>query len=195
MSKRDAKRLADFHLWTAVAETVDPLRPKRLLKLGSGPLPLPITKPEKPAPPAPMKAKAARLAIPAMPSYQSRHNGKSEAGHGLEPRLHRKVARGRIEIDGTIDLHGMRQTEAHQALHRFINARLARGDRTLLVITGKGIKRVDDFETSFIERGILRTMLPIWLSEPGIAPLIAGYNIAAQGHGGEGAYYVRLRRS
>ena len=40
MSKRDPRRLPhDFHLWTAVAATVDPLRRKRLLKFG--PLPLP----------------------------------------------------------------------------------------------------------------------------------------------------------
>ncbi|MEO5805364.1 Smr/MutS family protein [Devosia sp.] len=194
MSKRDPRRLHDFHLWTAVAETVDPLRPKRLMKLAIGPLPLPEPVDKRPSPPAPLKKKAAKPAS-TMPSYQARHNGKAEPGHGIEPRLNRKVARGRIEIDGTIDLHGMRQAEAHQALHRFINARVARGDRTLLVITGKGGRaKLDDFETSFLERGILRAMLPTWLSEPGIAPMIAGWNFAAQGHGGEGAYYVRLRR-
>ena len=32
------------------------------------------------------------------------------------------------------------------------------------------------------------------LSEPTLAPLIAGWDVSAQGHGGEGAYYVRLRR-
>lgn len=193
MSKRDAKRLPDFHLWTAVAETVDPLHRPRLLKLGHGPLPMPEPA-SKPAPPGPMKAKALRPMVPVMPSYQARPPAKTEPGHGIEPRLRRKVVRGRIEIDGTIDLHGMRQAEAHQALNRFINARAARGDRTLLVITGKGVRKTDDYATTFIERGILRTMLPLWLSEPGLAPLIAGWNVAAQSHGGEGAYYVRLRR-
>ncbi len=38
-------------------------------------------------------------------------------------------------------------------------------------------------------------MLPIWLSEPSLAPLIAGWDTSAQNHGGEGAFYVRLRRS
>ena len=67
-----------------------------------------------------------------------------------------------------------------------------RGDRTLLVITGKGLKKTDDLR--ILDRGVLRAMLPIWLAEPALAPYIAGYDSAAQGHGGEGAFYVRLRR-
>jgi DNA-nicking Smr family endonuclease len=103
--------------------------------------------------------------------------------------------RGQIEIDGTLDLHGMRQAEAHRALGRFVAARSARGDRTILVITGKGLKKVDGDAARIIEKGVLRAMLPVWLSEPALAPMIAGWSPAAQGHGGEGAFYVRLRRS
>jgi DNA-nicking Smr family endonuclease len=112
----------------------------------------------------------------------------------IEPKLRRKLMRGRIDIDGTLDLHGMRQTEARSALIRFLTARYARGDRTILVITGKGLKKVDGDGTRIVERGVLRAMLPAWLAEPVLAPLIAGWDSAAQGHGGEGAFYVRLRR-
>jgi DNA-nicking Smr family endonuclease len=38
-------------------------------------------------------------------------------------------------------------------------------------------------------------MLPIWLSERALAPLVSGWSTAARGHGGEGAWYVRLRRA
>ena len=88
----------------------------------------------------------------------------------------------------------MRQDEAYAALTRFLAARLARGDRTVLVITGKGLKKVNGDPTSIVERGVLRTMLPIWLSSPELIPLVAGWDQAAQAHGGEGAWYVRLRR-
>ena len=37
-------------------------------------------------------------------------------------------------------------------------------------------------------------MLPIWLNSPELRPLVAGWDQSAQGHGGEGAWYVRLRR-
>jgi len=116
-------------------------------------------------------------------------------GHGIEPNLRRKLQRGHIEIDGTLDLHGMRQVEAHAALQRFIHARVARGDRTVLVITGKGLKKLDRDAAVIVEAGVLRSMLPIWLSEPGLAPMVAGWDPAAQSHGGEGAFYVRLRRA
>jgi DNA-nicking Smr family endonuclease len=107
--------------------------------------------------------------------------------------MKKRLQRGRLEIDGTIDLHGMRQVEARAALGRFIHARVARGDRTILVITGKGLKKLERDAATIVEAGVLRTMLPIWLSEPGLAPLVAGWDAAAQHHGGDGAFYVRLR--
>jgi DNA-nicking Smr family endonuclease len=145
-----------------------------------------------PSAPPPRERKAAP--VRPMPSYQARNHPPRAPGHGIEPNLKRKLQRGRIDIDGTIDLHGMRQAEAHAALSRFVHARAARGDRTILVITGKGLKKLGRDAATIIDTGVLRTMLPIWLGEPALAPLVAGWDAAAQGHGGEGAFYVRLRR-
>ena len=129
-----------------------------------------------------------------MPAYQSAEMpGRQEVGV-IEPRLRQKLGRGRISIDGRLDLHGMRQDEAYGALTRFLSARVARGDRTVLVITGKGLKKVNGDPTTIVERGVLRTMLPIWLSSPELIPMVAGWDQASQAHGGEGAWYVRLRR-
>lgn len=191
MAKRrsDGKgQLPDWHLWLEVSQTVVPLRPQRppgaLVNLDSEPLPIPV-------PPVP---KPHRL-FPAMAPYQSDGRpGRKTPRAGIEPNLKQRLQRGREEIDGTIDLHGMRQVEAHAALTRFIHARSARGDRTLLVITGKGLKKLGDDAAVIVERGVLRAMLPVWLSEPNLAPLVAGWDTAAQGHGGDGAFYVRLRR-
>lgn len=190
MAKRrsDGKgQLPDWHLWLEVRQTVSPLRPQRpIVNLESEPLPLPK------AAPAP-RQKPHRLA-PVMPPYQSDGRPQKRPRAGIEPNLRQRLQRGREEIDGTIDLHGMRQVEAHAALTRFIHARSARGDRTLLVITGKGLKKLEDDAAVIVQRGVLRSMLPIWLSEPNLAPLVAGWDVAAQGHGGDGAFYVRLRR-
>ena len=196
MSKRDPKRLPhDFHLWTVVAATVDPLRRKGLLKLGTGPLPMPVEEAPQPtaAPPTPPKRQAPRKAF--LPPYQAPLPSAPTPVKAVEPSIHKKLSRGRIEIDGTIDLHGMTQNEARGALHRYLQARWSRGDRTVLVITGKGLKTDNDYVAAMSERGILRTMLPIWLSEPSLAPLVSGWSTAARGHGGEGAWYVRLRRA
>jgi DNA-nicking Smr family endonuclease len=196
MSKRDPRRLPhDFHLWTAVASTVDPLRRKGLLKFGSVPLPLP---PEEPAP-VTVSSKAPPRRQPAhkpfLPPYQAPLPSAALPAKAVDPAIRRKVTRGRIDIDGRIDLHGMTQTEARSALHGFIHARFNRGDRTVLVITGKGAKTDSDYIAAMTERGVLRTMLPIWLNEPSLAPMVSGWSVAARGHGGEGAWYVRLRRA
>lgn len=191
MSKRDPKRLPhDFHLWTAVASTIDPLRRKGLLKLG--PLPLPVDEPAAPVIKAPPSRQTPRK--PFLPPYQAPLPSASLPEKAVDPSIRKKLGRGRIEIDGTIDLHGMTQNEARGALLRYLHARVGRGDRTILVITGKGLKTDNDYIAAMSERGILRTMLPIWLSEPSLAPLVSGWSVAARGHGGEGAWYVRLRR-
>ena len=175
--------LADFHLWTEVADTVLPLRPRRRTRLKAA-LPLPPS-----IPPVPKASK-----IIAMPSYQSPEIPRMQLPGVIEPRLRQKLGRGRVPIDGTLDLHGMRQDEAFAALHRYLYSRSARGDRTILVITGKGLKKINGDPTTIVERGVLRTMLPIWLNSPELSPLVAGWDQSAQGHGGEGAWYVRLRR-
>ena len=190
MSKRrNGPLVPDWQLWIEVKKTVAPLRPL-FEALEAAPLPLPT----KPAPPAPRVVKPSSHSlfrpIPVMPL--ARQPGPGE--RPLEPRIRRRVGRGQIEIDGTIDLHGMRQLEAEGALKRFIHARVARGDRTVLVITGKGLKKLGDDAAIIIEAGVLRSRLPGWLASHDIAPLVAGWSVAAQNHGGDGAFYVRLKR-
>ena len=175
--------LPDFHLWTEVAGTLLPLRPRRRVRL-KAPLPLPPA--EQPLPKA--------HKIIAMPPYQSAQSPGAPPVGAIEPKLRQKLGRGRVPIDGTLDLHGMRQDEAYAALNRYLTARAARGDRTILVITGKGLKKVNGDPTTIVERGVLRTMLPSWLNSPELRPLVAGWDQSAQGHGGEGAWYVRLKR-
>jgi len=181
--------IPDFHLWHDVAETVLPLKPRRTRrKLVNASIEAPLPLPPAVAP-APKRAK-----IITMPPYQSPQTPGRPPSGVIEPRLRQKLGRGRVPIDGTLDLHGMRQDEAFLALIRYVRARSAKGDRTILVITGKGLKKVNGDPTTIVERGVLRTMLPIWLNSPELAPLVAGWDQSAQGHGGEGAWYVRLRR-
>jgi DNA-nicking Smr family endonuclease len=181
-------KLSDWHLWADVARTVTPLHP-------GVPEPFVLDEPVKP------QAKT-QVALPRDWTIGSAAAGTSAAfpppgkpkpaERGIEPNVRRKVTRGRISLDGTIDLHGLRQDEARAALARFLQARARRGDRTVLVITGKGLQSPDP--AALVERGVLRTMLPFWLNGPELAPLIAGWSQAAQHHGGGGAYYVRLKR-
>ncbi len=184
----DRPAVPDFHLWREVAETVRPLR-----RVRSKPSPRhAAAAPPHPDASAPRPNKSVAVA---MPAYRPDGRPGRPPGHGIEPGMKKRLQRGTLGIDAVLDLHGMRQAEARAALARFIHACVARGDRTILVITGKGLKKLDRHAATIVEAGVLRSMLPIWLSEPALAPMIAGWDPAAQIHGGEGACYVRLRRS
>jgi DNA-nicking Smr family endonuclease len=107
----------------------------------------------------------------------------------LERRMRQRVSRGQAPIQGIIDLHGMRQDEAHRALLNFISRKHHEGATVVIVVTGKGGVTTDR------ERGVLKRMVPHWLADPGMRRCVLGYEEAAQHHGGGGALYVRLRRN
>ena len=144
--------------------------------------------PKKPAAVAPSRPSASKVTLPP----------PAPAPIALERRKARKLSSGRIDIDGRIDLHGMRQSEAHEALRRFLKRGYADGKRWVLVITGKGAPARTSLdertERDGIERGVLRRNVPRWLAEPELAGIVIGFTTAAINHGGEGALYVHLRK-
>lgn len=111
----------------------------------------------------------------------------------LERRQMRDLRRGIDSIDARIDLHGMRQNEAHFALLGFLRRAQADGARVVLVVTGKGNTAVA-FADPFNERGVLRRLVPEWLGLAEMRSVVLGFSSASREHGGEGALYVRLRR-
>jgi DNA-nicking Smr family endonuclease len=114
----------------------------------------------------------------------------------LERRLKRELARGRSAIDQSIDLHGMTQAQAHQALRGFLLFAQGQGDRLVLVVTGKGALKARGGEPfGFDEPGVLRRIVPHWLHAPDLRAVVLGFEEAGRAHGGSGALYVRLRRS
>ncbi|KQZ15078.1 MULTISPECIES: Smr/MutS family protein [unclassified Mesorhizobium] len=103
-----------------------------------------------------------------------------------EPTLD-KLAKGRLPIEGRVDLHGLRQDEAYSLLHSFLLRAQAGGVRYVLVITGKGSSSGGD--------GVLRRSVPAWLSTPAFRTVVSSHDHAARHHGGGGALYVRLRKT
>ena len=108
----------------------------------------------------------------------------------------RKIRGGRVDIEARVDLHGMRQHEAHVALRRFLIRCQSRGLRYVLIITGKG-KGLDSAAAHVgeadRERGVLKRNVPRWLEEPDLRAIVVSFTTAAIQHGGEGAIYVHLR--
>jgi DNA-nicking Smr family endonuclease len=106
--------------------------------------------------------------------------------HTLDRPTLEKLSRGKLPIEGRVDLHGMTQSEAHALLLSFLRRAHASGVRYVLVITGKGFSSGGD--------GILRRQVPAWLSTPPFRALVSSHDLATRRHGGEGALYVRLRK-
>jgi DNA-nicking Smr family endonuclease len=121
-------------------------------------------------------------------AYQAPPQSKPPPGchQPLERPVKRKIAKGRLDLEARIDLHGMFQDEAHGLLHAFIQRAHDRGLRHVLVITGKGASMGSD--------GALKRFVPMWFGKPEFRHLISSWETAAPNHGGEGALYVRLAR-
>ncbi|MFO1038922.1 MAG: Smr/MutS family protein [Geminicoccaceae bacterium] len=102
----------------------------------------------------------------------------------LDRRTWQRLRRGLYPIDSRLDLHGLTQVEAHDRLDSFLAAAQSRGNRCVLVITGRGVRT----------GGTLREMTPRWLDVPPNRARVIAYAQAQLHHGGEGAIYVLLRR-
>jgi DNA-nicking Smr family endonuclease len=152
-------------LWRRVAETARPLP-------GKTPPELPATsetpKRDKPTASPPRHAHSPRT-LPKPPP--------APADRGEEKR----VRRGKLDIDARLDLHGFTQDRARAALLDFIISERSQGARVVLAITGKS--------------GVLRVRLGDWLAAPDFRIHLAGYAEAHRRHGGEGAWYVFLKRA
>jgi DNA-nicking Smr family endonuclease len=170
-------RPEETRLWAAVAATV---------RLAPGQAPPAI---EDAAAPTrqrspPTAVGAAKPPAPATGKAPPKPHQPYAAPQTIEPRRKRRIVRGRDEIAGRLDLHGLDQDRARQALHDFLLRAHDDGARAVLVITGKG--RMGD--------GVLRRRAPEWLAEPALRPIVAGLSQAERHHGGEGALYIALKR-
>lgn len=119
---------------------------------------------------------------------------EGRGGKGLDRRTHARMRQGRLPIEGRLDLHGMTQDEAHARLVHFIISAHRADKRALLVITGKGGASPGPRDPLERPQGILRRMLPRWLQCPPLDGIVVDWCLARPQHGGEGAFYVYLRR-
>ena len=163
--------LEDRLLWARVAATVQP-RPGR----------------HQPRPPseaiAALHPEADRPSTTAALEKAAKARRNDPPPQIIEPGRQRRISRGRDAIEARIDLHGMTHDVARTALELFLTDAWNEGRRAVLVITGKG--RYGE--------GVLRRQLPEWLATGTLRIMVAGVSEAHRRHGGEGAFYIALRR-
>lgn len=184
-------------LWDHVTRNDARLHPERPVLPGAVaavPAPVPVVRPVEAMPPLPRF----------MVGEKADHRRSDDLLPGLAEDMARapvrmdakalgKMARGKLVPEARIDLHGMTLAEAHPALRDFILMSHDMGRRLVLVITGKGKVR-DDYAPMPVRQGVLRHQVPQWLNMAPLRALVLQIRPAHLKHGGEGAYYVYLRR-
>lgn len=199
MARRRGLSAEDKALWSRVAATavamhparksaaplpVDP-KPTLLIQKPADPVTLPLT-----GGPAPARLGAGSTRIDLAPHpREALHNQPLRMDH----KTHRQMTRGKVAPEARIDLHGMTLAVAQPALTRFILQAQGAGKRLVLVITGKGREGGPDAPLP-VRPGALRHNVPHWLHMPPLNGIVLQVRPAHRRHGGDGAYYVYLRK-
>lgn len=203
--RRASPRLSaeDREIWERVVRSATPLHDRPASARERLPLPPPSATEaaDEPHVPRPAHARVLRPEGRAGPTVRwSLHDpaptpvGRPEPG--IDRRTAERLRRGERAPDARIDLHGLTAERAHARLDRFVAESLRAGHRCVLVITGKGGRRSDPDEASFMrsDRGVLRQAAPQWLRSGPHARRIVGIFEAHPRHGGAGAFYLYLKR-
>jgi DNA-nicking Smr family endonuclease len=194
MTRRRDLSPSEAKLWGRVAKTTKAYKSE----------PAPVTEQAQPEPASTGSARAPELPhlalkrakairVAATIAVSERAKSASSTAPLADASGHRKVRRGKLDIDARIDLHGMRQVEAQTALAGIIARTRTNRGRCILVVTGKGqaIDPGEDYITP--QPGVIRRRLPEWLNGPGCREHVSGYAQAHPKDGGAGAFYVLLK--
>jgi len=186
------RRLApeETALWKKVAATVKPLPQAKAPLAPAAP---PTVSPPKPTPRNIAVPAAAPRPATKLPPPRRTHQAATLDGH-----WDRRLRKGLVRPDLSIDLHGHTLASAQVLLDEAIGRGLMRGARVLLVVAGRlrpGADRLPQMHGDPRPRGAIRASLPDWLAYSPYADQIVALRPAHVSHGGAGAVYVILRRS
>lgn len=176
-------------LWKKVAATVKPL--------AKTPAPLaPVASPTV-KPPKPTSRSTAVPTAPVRPTAKLPPPRRTHSAATLDGHWDRRLRKGLVRPDLSIDLHGHTLASAQALLDDAIGRALLRGARVLLVVAGRlrpGADRLPTMHGDPRPRGAIRASLPDWLAYSPHADQIVALRPAHVSHGGAGAVYVILRR-
>ncbi|HET9427909.1 MAG TPA: Smr/MutS family protein [Allosphingosinicella sp.] len=161
-------------LWRKVVESVRPL---------AGAATPSAVKETEALPTAPRAAP--RKAVAATTKAQPRPRGP---GSTLDASWDRRLSRGLVQPDLSLDLHGHNLSTAYDLVDRKLEEAIGRGVRLLLLITGKPPSERAG------KRGAIRAAVGDWLAVSRHSGEIAAVRNAHPRHGGSGALYIVLRR-
>lgn len=97
----------------------------------------------------------------------------------------KSIRRGTLRTDITLDLHGLTEAQAWEALVRCLESSRAAEHEVVLVICGRGLHSKG--------RAVLQEALQRWLRGP-LNKHVRASHPASVGPGGRGAWFLMLRR-
>ncbi|MET0405891.1 MAG: Smr/MutS family protein [Cystobacter sp.] len=109
------------------------------------------------------------------------------AAPGVDARLLRSLRRGDFILQGQLDLHGMTQARAQEAVDRFLAESHRAKKRCVLIVHGRGLN-------SPAQIPVLKEWLRGWLGQKRIGKTVLAFSSARPQDGGTGAVYVLIRR-
>ena len=105
------------------------------------------------------------------------------------------LKKGRIRPEKILDLHGFKSFEAKRKSIEFIKYNYFLGFRLLLIITGKGKNSTNELFENKNKSGIIKKSLKSWLLESETSSIILGIIPSHKSHGGDGAFYIYLKKN
>lgn len=179
--RRRGLSVGETQLWKKVTDEVVPLPGRSVDMDGAEPMAEPVATRPYPDHATPLTFHRSDE------SHKSFHKLEHGKAAGVDKRTMDRLRRGKLPMEGRLDLHGFTQDQAHSALMRFIDSAYSQGKRCVSVITGKGTRLTGEI-------GVLRQMVPHWLNQPHLRSKIIAFTHAPKGEGGEGALYILLKR-
>ncbi len=117
---------------------------------------------------------------------------KIERSGNLDGHWERRLNKGQVAPDMTVDLHGHNLSAAYSRMDGALAQAHAAQMRVILLITGKARPAAPG--TDGRPRGAIRRAMQDWLSASRHAGNIAAVRNAHPRHGGDGALYIILKR-
>lgn len=192
MMRRPGRRLTadEAEIWAQVARTVTPLEKRRPVATPAAPAPAPVKTVVLPSAPPPKKVKG-RIPppLPPKPVVQA---PKADAPLHLDGSWEKRISKGTLVPDFSLDLHGSNLDQAYVRLMHGLTQAKAMGARVVLIVTGKP-RPVDAMDRG-TARGAIRAKITDWLAASDHAHDIVAIRGAHRRHGGQGAIYVVLRK-
>ena len=107
----------------------------------------------------------------------------------------KKLKKGRIKIDKKIDFHGLSAEEAKQVFLKTISRCFINNFRCILFVTGKGLFNKYDEPEKKLFYGKIRKNFLEWININEAKIKILSVEKANLKHGGDGAFFVYLRKN